>query len=201
MSKKQLGAAPEEENGVAAAKGPGWFGKLRAQPGFRTAAVAFVLTVVLGIGSTAAFAYWSQQNTVTQSVTTVRDELPVLTGKGPSCGWNGVPLFSNVVISQPSRPAILPGGAAVIMDIDSPAGRKTYFLKDAAAVRLVSLHELEDSLRWDWRLTITVTTAYLKTVPTQNLRLIPESDIEARASQAPQSTSAYYYASFTCNRL
>ncbi|WAP51138.1 hypothetical protein OL239_14810 [Arthrobacter sp. ATA002] len=200
MSKKQLGAAPGDENRAGTVDSRSWFGRLRAQPGFRAAAVAFVLTVVLGIGSTVAYAYWGQRNTVAQSVSTVRADLPVLGGR-PACGWSGVPLFSNVVISQPSRPSTLPGGAAVIMDVESPAGKKSYFLKDAAAVRLVSLGGLESSLHWNWRLTITVTTAYLKTVPTQNLQLIPEADIETRASQAPQPASAYYYASFTCNRL
>lgn len=200
MSKKQLGAAPEDETSPEAEKRSGWFGRLRAQPGFRTAAVAFVLTVVLGIGSTVAYAYWGQRNTVTQLVTTERQELPVLNGRA-ACGWSGVPLFSNVIISQPSRPVALPNGAAVIMDVDFPGGRKTYFLKDSNAVRLVSLDELEKSLRWDSKLTITVTTAYLKTAPTGNLQLIPESNIDVRSSQPPQSATAYYYASFTCNRL
>ena len=47
----------------------GRFSRLRAVPGFRTAAVAFFLTVVLGIGGTAAYAYWQVSTTATISVT------------------------------------------------------------------------------------------------------------------------------------
>ncbi|MCC9198033.1 hypothetical protein QNO08_04810 [Arthrobacter sp. zg-Y820] len=62
MNKKQVGAAPAEENLPEA--GLGWFARLRVQPGFRTAAIAFILTVVLGLGGTAAYAWWSQSRAV-----------------------------------------------------------------------------------------------------------------------------------------
>ncbi|WP_104055261.1 MULTISPECIES: hypothetical protein [unclassified Arthrobacter] len=60
MSKKQLGAAQGHGSELEDAKRAGWFVRFRALPGFRAAAVAFVLTVVLGVGSTVAYAYWSQ---------------------------------------------------------------------------------------------------------------------------------------------
>lgn len=79
MSEKQLeAAAPGGENNPESGKKPGWFGRLRTQPGFRTASIAFVLTVVLGIGGTAAYAYWSQSATVNITATT-RSNLPANT--------------------------------------------------------------------------------------------------------------------------
>ena len=69
MSKKQLGAAQGGEADPQPER-LGWVSRLRAQPGFRTAAIAFVLTVVLGVGGTAAYAYWSQQTVVTISGST-----------------------------------------------------------------------------------------------------------------------------------
>ncbi|MBP3043978.1 hypothetical protein KKR91_05070 [Arthrobacter jiangjiafuii] len=90
MSKKQLGAAPMAESKPAAGKPNGWFGRLRAQPGFRTASVAFVLTVVLGIGSTAAYAYWSQSQTV-NIVGTTGYKLPVPTAPVCVTAWGAEP--------------------------------------------------------------------------------------------------------------
>ncbi|MCC3269668.1 hypothetical protein MUG94_05010 [Arthrobacter gengyunqii] len=75
MSKKQLGAAQGGENEPGEGQRSGWTERLRALPGFRMAAVAFVLTVVLGIGSTIAYAYWSQSTSVAITGTT-RSDLP-----------------------------------------------------------------------------------------------------------------------------
>lgn len=83
MSKRQLGAAPMAESDPVAGKPNGWFGRLRAQPGFRTASVAFLLTVVLGVGSTAAYAYWSQSKSLAITGTTGY-LVPSVTGS-PSC--------------------------------------------------------------------------------------------------------------------
>ena len=63
---KQPGAAPTGRLTQA-------LERLRQRPGFRTAAVAFFLTVVLGIGSSAAYAYWSQSVNANITVTTVSD--------------------------------------------------------------------------------------------------------------------------------
>ncbi|MCQ1954407.1 hypothetical protein [Arthrobacter sp. zg-Y238] len=64
-------------------KGSGWFARLRAQPGFRAAAVAFVLTVILGVGGPAAYAYWTQSTAVTVTGTTAPPVTPV--PKGVKC--------------------------------------------------------------------------------------------------------------------
>lgn len=82
MSKKQLGAAQGGEADPQSAR-PGWVSRLRAQPGFRTAAVAFVLTVALGIGSTVAYAYWSKSTPVSITGTTAY-RLPSVPGP-PVC--------------------------------------------------------------------------------------------------------------------
>lgn len=81
MSKKQSGAASGDDS--VSAEGRGWFARLRAQPGFRTAAVAFVLTVVLGIGGSAAYAYWSLKTDAILVVATARPDLPVVAT--PTC--------------------------------------------------------------------------------------------------------------------
>ena len=53
----------------AARNRPAWLARLRRQPGFRTAAIAFVLTVVLGVGGTAAYAFWGARSTASFTVT------------------------------------------------------------------------------------------------------------------------------------
>ena len=79
MSRKtQQGAAVGADAGTDTRPGP--FSRLRAQPGFRTAAVVFVLTVVLGLGGPAAYAYWSQSTAVTISGKTAPPVTPVPTG-------------------------------------------------------------------------------------------------------------------------
>lgn len=68
MSRKtQQGTAEHPADRAEAPSGR--FGRVRALPGFRTATVAFILTVVLGFGGTAAYAYWSVSTTTTISVT------------------------------------------------------------------------------------------------------------------------------------
>lgn len=74
MSKKQLGAAPGGD--FTDREGRSWLHRLRAQPGFRTALIAFCLTVVLGIGGSAAYAYWSLRADANLTVATVPPELP-----------------------------------------------------------------------------------------------------------------------------
>ena len=77
MSKDQTEAESERGNDPEQPRRSG-LARLRAQPGFRTAVIAFVLTVVLGIGGTAAYAYWSQSAAVTIKATT-RSDLPANT--------------------------------------------------------------------------------------------------------------------------
>ncbi|MCC9146152.1 MULTISPECIES: hypothetical protein [unclassified Arthrobacter] len=67
MSRKsQQGAAESAEAGQDTRSGPA--ARLRPQPGLRTAAAAFIVTVLLGLGGTAAYAYWSQSTTATITV-------------------------------------------------------------------------------------------------------------------------------------
>ena len=68
MSRKAQQGTAEHPADLSGAPS-GRFGRLRALPGFRTATVAFILTVVLGIGGTAAYAYWQVSTTATISVT------------------------------------------------------------------------------------------------------------------------------------
>lgn len=77
MSKDQTEAEFERENDLEQPRRSGLAG-LRAQPGFRTAVIAFVLTVVLGVGGTAAYAYWSKSVPVSITGST-RSDLPANT--------------------------------------------------------------------------------------------------------------------------
>lgn len=53
--------------------------RLAGLPGSRTAAAAFVLTVALGLGGPAAYAWWSQQGTATITVTAGKPTAPPVT--------------------------------------------------------------------------------------------------------------------------
>ncbi len=57
---------------------PGWFARLRAQPGFKTAFVAFCVTVALGLGAPAAYALWSSSASLNLQVRTAAPPGPVL---------------------------------------------------------------------------------------------------------------------------
>ncbi|MER1995464.1 MAG: hypothetical protein ABTA24_03065 [Arthrobacter sp.] len=197
MNRKQRGAATKEEQARAER---GWFDRLRSQPGFRTAFVAFCLTVVLGVGAPAAYALWSSTVTANVNVPTAKPPLPGLSGD-VRCGWNGIPLFSNVIITQPRPAAALPAGAVTIMIIDEPRGQNTYALTTSGSVRLVDVPGLENRLRWGNGLTISMTTAYVSGPAPGHLESIDASRILEQAAQAPSSTNAYYYSSFLCNPL
>lgn len=105
MSKKQLGAVPAKE--PIPVESRGWFARLRGQPGFRTAAIAFVLTVVLGIGGSAAYAYWSLRTQVNMTAKTV--SLPSITK--PTCSTSGTTSVSW------SPPAVMPVNAVYVVRI------------------------------------------------------------------------------------
>lgn len=195
MSRKQRGAASEGEHTGAER---GWFDRLRSQPGFRTAFVAFCLTVILGVGAPAAYALWSSSVTANLSVTTAKPPLPELLGD-MRCGWNGPPLVSNVIITQPRPASSLPAGAVTIMTIDdSKGGKTTHALTNQGSVRLIDVPGLESRLRWGSYLTITMTTAYLSGAAPSHLERIDESRILERASRMPSPANAYYRASFFC---
>ncbi|MBP3037140.1 hypothetical protein J2M53_12890 [Arthrobacter sp. zg-ZUI100] len=163
MSEKQLGAAPGEESDPAVAgKSGGWFGRLRAQPGFRTASIAFVLTVVLGIGSTAAYAYWSQSNTVTQMVTLQRQALPVITGNA-SCRLG--PKLQYHVYYSAVAPASLPSGASILATVTIPGKDELkYVVPNTGSFSLRELPDLVSKLGWTFggtNFSVSVTSAYI----------------------------------------
>ncbi|MCC9205452.1 hypothetical protein [Arthrobacter sp. zg-Y769] len=86
MSRKTQQGAAERSDAVPGTR-PGPVTRLRAQPGFRAAAVVFVLTVVLGAGGPAAYAFWSQSTAVTITGSTVPPLTPVPTGASCVNGW------------------------------------------------------------------------------------------------------------------
>lgn len=199
MSEKQLGAAPGDETSPEAGRRSGWFGRLRAQPGFRTAAVAFVLTVVLGIGSTVAYAYWGQRNTVSQSVTVVRTPLPTVTGK-TSCeqfGWGPATIrFSPVASDQ------LPAGARVLLTVSIPdrKSEKLFAVPNNGTVFLRDLPGLSDAIGVSLgrRILISATTAYLSDQPAALPATVSDANVIDRARPPAQGAEAVFVASYFC---
>ena len=61
---------PRDPEKSQANKKASWFVRLRAQPGFTTAVVAFCLTIALGIGAPAAYALWSASASINLQVRT-----------------------------------------------------------------------------------------------------------------------------------
>ena len=195
MNRKQRGAATDGEQTCVE---HGWFNRLRSQPGFRTAFVAFCLTVVLGVGAPAAYALWSSTLSANINVKTAKPPLPVL-GGDVRCGWNGIPLLSNVIMTQPRPSATLPAGAVTIMIVDEPRGQSTYALTAPGSVRLVDIPGLDSRMRWGNFVTISMTTAYVSGSTPKHLELIDDSRVLEKAPGTPSSASAYYRASFFCD--
>lgn len=177
MSKKQLGAAPMAESEPAAGKPNGWFGRLRAQPGFRTASIAFLLTVVLGIGSTAAYAYWSQSKSLSITGTTGYS-VPSITGS-PTC--TSLP-GANRVAWTPVPAGTADAAAVYVVGFQRTDDQQAVWLAvPAHAAEVFPYHEhavyhgLGRSDGVD--LSVTVRTAVLKS-PTNTVRQInPATDI------------------------
>jgi hypothetical protein len=72
---------PRHRGSEANRPAQGWVQRLRAQPGFKAAAVAFLTTVILGSGTIAAVANWQQSSTATIAITA--GALPTLPPPGP----------------------------------------------------------------------------------------------------------------------
>lgn len=195
MSKKQLGAAAGDEPGLAPAERPVRFRRLRAQPGFRTAAVAFVLTVVLGIGSTVAYAYWNQTGTARITGSAAQPPLPVLTGDVQCYQPFGVGV---VRIIHP-KAAALPAEASILASVLGPGNQaRTYAVPNDGTFNLRDLPGLSGSLSWSDRISVSVTTAYLNGPPKNLPALVDGSKILQEAAPAAGPASAYYLASFFC---
>ena len=193
MSKKQLGAVEGVENECEA--GLSWFRRLRAQPGFRTATLVFALTVVLGIGSTAAYAYWSQTAQVQIAGTTVRPPLPLISGD-VQCNQ---PFGVGVVRITHAKAIALPADASVVASVVGP-GRQTrlFAVPNDGTFALRDLPGLGDSLSWGDRISISVTTAYLNGLPGTLPAVVDKSSVLLQATPESKSVNASYLASFFC---
>lgn len=197
MSKKRLGAAEIGDGERDSGRRPGRIERFRALPGFRTAAVAFVLTVVLGVGSTLAYAYWSQSSPVQITGSTARPPLPVVAGD-LQCNQ---PYGVGVVRITHTKVAALPADANLLASVVVGAGSpKLYAIPNDGTFALKELPGLADALSWGDRLSISVTTAYLNGVPGPVTVpvVVDESKVLARATPAPKPATASYLASFFC---
>lgn len=116
MNKEQLGAASGNDAGLSGTPDRcGWLKRLSVQPGFRPAAIAFALTVVLGIGGTAAYALWSSSFPAT--VTAMAPSLPTLSVP-PVCNSRGATTVSW------AAPAGMPNDAVFLVEVTKTGDKK-----------------------------------------------------------------------------
>ncbi|MCQ1987806.1 hypothetical protein [Arthrobacter sp. zg-Y844] len=186
MSRKTQQGAAAGTDAVTETR-PGPLRRLRAQPGFRTAAVVFVLTVVLGLGGPAAYAYWSQSTAVTISgLPTAKVQTPA----APVC-------TTRVLANEINWTAVTDVDSDVVYVLSFAVnGRtKTYAVpRSTTMVKPVYLSGLSDALgRTPYdkvSLTVTLRTATVKKdVP--SVTPISEGDVLS-ASQASTLPMFYY---------
>ncbi|MCC9175183.1 hypothetical protein [Arthrobacter sp. zg-Y179] len=187
MSRKtQQGAAVGADTVTETRPGP--LKRLRAQPGFRTAAVVFVLTVVLGLGGPAAYAYWSQSTAVTISgLPTAKVETP----SAPGCNARTLPnQISWTGVSDVDSDVVY------VLSFTVNGRTKTYAVpRTTTMVKPLYLSGLNEALgRTPYEnvpMAVTLRTATVKKVPSV-VTAISESDVLA-ASQ-PATLQMFYYA-------
>ena len=175
----------------------GRFSRLRALPGFRTATVAFILTVVLGLGGTAAYAYWQVSTTATITVTpTIRVGQP----SGLACEWYADPnrIFWNAVPE-----AQIDRDVVYFLTFTRDGRSKSYAVpRTQTSVRPAKLDNLQAALGQsplDLRpLTVTLQTAVLRT-PIAGKEPVESNPAEIVAASAPMELKMYYYTSIWAN--
>lgn len=142
----------------------------RRLPGLRAAAVAFVLTVAVGFGGTAAYAYWSQQAGVKISGQAARPQTPVPVDVRCQSGFVNRIEWSSIAGIDPE--------ARYIVTFDSKLldGPVSYALA-RGAVRVEPYYlDLKDELGYSFReypLTVTVQTAVVRSPSTATVRIAP----------------------------
>lgn len=192
MNRKQRGAATEEE---VTGEEHGWFARLRAQPGFRTAFVAFCLTVILGVGAPAAYALWSSTITANVTVKTAKPPLPVV-GK-PTCNDRGT-----TTVSWAVPPGGLPKGSVYLVQVSKIApksGTATYAFSDRTSFTpstfTIGSHNFDDWM--DGRFfnptsaLVTVSVAELRTPQTVTSPILvsePATQIIRQSEVSPGTT-------------
>ncbi|MFZ3417175.1 hypothetical protein [Arthrobacter sp. 3Tela_A] len=201
MNRKQRGAATEGD--VTGAE-RGWFGRLRAQPGFRTAFVAFCLTVILGVGAPAAYALWSSSVRGMVTVQTVKPPLPVITGS-VQCMQRTILGVVSMRYSAPSA-AAMPEGVYVTAVISVPDRSEPiyYAVPNTGSFNLKDLHGLGEYIGGSLsgkRISVTVSTVRLDQAPQALPSEIQAAAIRDQADAAPPAEPAYFYLSYQCNRL
>ncbi|MCC3272983.1 hypothetical protein MUK71_05250 [Arthrobacter zhangbolii] len=192
MSRKtQQGAAEHSKTGDGTR--PGVFGRLRRQPGFRTAVIAFIVTVVLGLGGTAAYAYWSASTAATITVTP-KAKLPV--PAKPVC----IDHLPNRIEWQPVPDA--EPDARYIVTFHTPTtkpARSVSYAVPVSSQRLFlvpyTLPGLDEALGWvgghQTPLHVTVRTA-LVTTPRNEIVQIPETQILHQSEPSSVLEMGYY---------
>ena len=196
MSRKtQQGAAQHAEQGPE--EGTGWFGRLRRQPGFRTAAVAFLLTVVLGLGGTAAYAYWSASTAANISVTpTIRLGTP----SGLACEWSSDP---NRIYWNAVPDTAVDSDVVYLLTFTQGSRTKSYAVPrgttSAQPAKLPNLQEALGQTQLERRaLTVTLQTAIVRQPVGRHPVESGANDVVV-ASPTASTLQMYYYTSLWAN--
>lgn len=142
----------------------------RKLPGLRAAAMAFVLTVVLGIGGTAAYAYWNQQTLLSITGQSLRPSTPVPADVRCQSSFVNRIEWSNAAGIDPE--------ARYIVTFDSKLlDRPISYALPRGTLRVEPYYlDLKDELGYSFReypLTVTVQTAILRSPSTATVRIAP----------------------------
>ncbi|MET4059059.1 hypothetical protein ABIB35_000588 [Arthrobacter sp. UYP6] len=170
MSTRQLGVARGQESDPDEAQRLGWVDRFRKLPGFRTAAVAFALTIGLGIGGTAAYAYWNQLTPVSITGQAMQPSIPIPADVRCQSAFINRIEWPNAAGIDPEARYIVTFDSKLL---DNPV---TYALP-RGALRIEPYYlDLKDELGYSFReypVTVTVQTAILKNPSTATVRIAP----------------------------
>lgn len=138
-----------------------WLTRLRAQPGFKAAAVAFCLTLVLGLGGGAAYAYWQASARADITASTQPVLVPVQQPLQCSSPWH-----KRTELSWPAA-AGNPQGTNYLLTFSAGNRSVSYILpQETLRIELSDYrHGLRDVFGEGWwrQLNVTVSTAVFPT--------------------------------------
>ena len=170
-------------------------GRKRQGPGLKTASIAFFLTVLLGIGGTAAHAYWSQKAEAILIVATARPTLPVLTGT-TRCEQRNI---GSIVYIQYTPPQ-LPPGASILVSVTAPGNPEPlqFAVENTGSFALRNLPGLDQFIGGSFfgkRIYVSVTAAYLSSIPSE-LPGVVELPVLAKAEAGRPAEAVFRYTYF-----
>lgn len=156
---------PNEQPDPAQPK-PGVLQRFRRLPGSRTAAAAFVLTVALGIGGPAAYAWWSQQGSAAITVTAGAPTPPAPTPPAPTPTPTPTPPAPTPTPTVPPGPPVIGPNPVLAGWPGKAAGATCTPLKDVPSLK----QDTKADTRFAWNAPVrgTAPTGYVVRVTSSN---------------------------------